>query len=129
MKYANQMFGGAELTGHTAEEVFHQGFKIFSHVATRAFGVGQGQLRLTGEQPQGCGGSVVGPYLKKEERPGWLRQCSYVTDVKTRPPDAVYYGEGRRGHQPSRAPSTISPSTASTLPGVVSRKLSHARHS
>jgi manganese-dependent inorganic pyrophosphatase len=119
-QYADQMFdAGAELTGRTAEEVFHQDFKIFSRGNAR-FGVGQGSFMT--ENSRKAAEALVGPYLKEGAANDELPLVFYMfTDVKSQTTEMLYYGEGAEDIV-ARAFNVQPVDGIATLPGVVSRK-------
>ena len=119
-EYADQMFdAGAELTGRTAEEVFHQDFKIFSRGNAR-FGVGQGSFMT--ENSRKAAEALVGPYLKEGAANDELPLVFYMfTDVKSQTTEMLYYGEGAEDIV-ARAFNVQPVDGIATLPGVVSRK-------
>ena len=79
-KYSEQMFdAGADLTGRTAEEVFHGDYKIFSR-GNAKFGVGQGSFMT--ENSRKAAEALVGPFLKTAAESEELPMVFYMfTDV------------------------------------------------
>ncbi len=119
-EYADAMFdAGAELTGRTAEEVFHQDFKVFSRGNAR-FGVGQGSFMT--ENSRKAAEALVGPYLKEGAAADELPLVFYMfTDVKSQTTEMLYYGTGAE-EIVARAFDARPVNGVATLPGVVSRK-------
>lgn len=118
--YADAMFeAGADLTGRTAEEVFHQDFKIFSRGNVK-FGVGQGSFMT--ENSRKAAEALVGPYLPEAAQAEELPLVFYLfTDVKTSSSEVLWYGEDADGIV-SRAFDVEPEDGLAKLPGVVSRK-------
>ncbi|WP_455139171.1 putative manganese-dependent inorganic diphosphatase [Thermophilibacter sp.] len=118
--YSDAMFeAGADLTGRTAEEVFHQDFKVFSRGNVK-FGVGQGSYMT--EKSRKAAEALVGPYLAEAARSEELPLVFYLfTDVKSSSSEILWYGEGAEGIV-SRAFDVEPESGLALLPGVVSRK-------
>ncbi|WP_303132465.1 putative manganese-dependent inorganic diphosphatase [Olsenella phocaeensis] len=119
-EYADAMFdAGAELTGRTAEEVFHQDFKVFSRGNAR-FGVGQGSFMTKNSRK--AAEALVGPYLKEGAAADELPLVFYMfTDVKSQTTEMLYYGAGAE-EIVARAFGVEPVDGIATLPGVVSRK-------
>ncbi len=119
-EYADAMFdAGAELTGRTAEEVFHQDFKVFSRGHVR-FGVGQGSFMT--ENSRKAAEALVGPYLKEGAAADELPMVFYMfTDVKSQTTEMLYYG-AQAEEVVARAFNCTPVDGIATLPGVVSRK-------
>ena len=118
--YADAMFdAGAELTGRTAEEVFHQDFKVFSRGSAR-FGVGQGSFMT--ENSRKAAEALVGPYLKEGADADELPMVFYMfTDVKSATTEMLYFGA--HAEDVVRRAFNVTPKDGiATLPGVVSRK-------
>ncbi len=118
--YSDAMFeAGADLTGRTAEEVFHQDFKVFSRGNVK-FGVGQGSYmtknsRLAAEQ-------LVGPYLAEAAKTEELPLVFYLfTDVKSSSSEILWHGKDAADIV-SRAFDVEVTGDSAWLPGVVSRK-------
>ncbi|OFK22339.1 putative manganese-dependent inorganic diphosphatase [Olsenella sp. HMSC062G07] len=118
--YADAMFdAGAELSGRTAEEVFHQDFKVFSRGAAR-FGVGQGSFMTKNSRK--AAEALVGPYLKEGAAADELPMVFYMfTDVKTSTTEMLYFGSNAE-EVVKRAFGVTPENGVATLPGVVSRK-------
>ncbi|MCI1665196.1 MAG: putative manganese-dependent inorganic diphosphatase [Atopobiaceae bacterium] len=118
--YADAMFdAGSDLTGRTAEEVFHSDFKVFSRGNVH-FGVGQGSYMT--EASRKAAEALVGPYLKDGAAEEELPMVLFMfTDVKTQTTEMLYYGEGA-DEVVSRAFGVDAHDGQATLPGVVSRK-------
>jgi manganese-dependent inorganic pyrophosphatase len=118
--YADAMFeAGADLTGRTAEEVFHQDFKVFSRGKAR-FGVGQGSYMTKNSRK--AAEALVGPYMPTAAVDEELPMLFYMfTDVKSQTTELMSYGEGTEGIVEQTF--SIKPKNGiATLPGVVSRK-------
>ncbi len=94
--YADEMFeAGADLTGRSAEEVFHGDFKVFSRGNAR-FGVGQGSYMTEGSRK--AAEELVGPYLAEAAKNEDLPIVMYMfTDVKSQTTELLYFGDGPRG--------------------------------
>lgn len=118
--YADAMFdAGAELTGRTAEEVFHQDFKVFSRGNAR-FGVGQGSFMT--ENSRKAAEKLVGPYLEEGAAADELPLVFYMfTDVKSQTTEMLYFGLGAEDIV-TRAFNVKPQDGIAVLPGVVSRK-------
>ena len=118
--YADAMFeAGADLTGRTAEEVFHSDFKAFSSGKVR-FGVGQGSFMT--ENSRKAAEALVGPYLEEASKSEDLPLVFYLfTDVKSSSSDILWYGNGAQGIV-ERAFDATPEGDVAWLPGVVSRK-------
>ncbi|AEB07605.1 Inorganic diphosphatase [Coriobacterium glomerans PW2] len=118
--YADAMFdAGADLTGRTAEEVFHQDFKVFSRGNVR-FGVGQGSFMT--EPSRRAAERLVGPWLKTGAKSEELPIVFYMfTDVKSQSTDMMYYGANAEATV-IRAFGVTPEDGIAVLPGVVSRK-------
>lgn len=118
--YADSMFeAGADLTGRTAEEVFHQDFKIFSRGNVK-FGVGQGSFMT--ENSRKAAEALVGPYLPEAAAIEELPLVFYLfTDVKSSSSEVLWYGADAEGIV-SRAFDVDPEDGRAKLPGVVSRK-------
>lgn len=118
--YADAMFeAGADLTGRTAEEVFHQDFKVFSRGNVK-FGVGQGSYMT--ENSRKAAEKLVGPYLAEAARAEELPLVFYLfTDVKTSSSEILWTGEGAEDIV-ARAFDVEPEGDMASLPGVVSRK-------
>lgn len=118
--YADEMFeAGADLTGRTADEVFHGDFKVFSRGSAR-FGVGQGSYMT--ETSRRAAEDLLRPYLADAAKNEDLPIILYMfTDVKTQTTDLLYYGEGAEAV--IKAAFGVEPEEGmAVLPGVVSRK-------
>lgn len=118
--YADAMFeAGADLTGRTAEEVFHQDFKVFSRGNVR-FGVGQGSYMT--ENSRRAAEALVGPYLAEAAADEELPMVFYMfTDVKTQTTDMLFYGQDTE-EIVSKTFGVTANDEIAVLPGVVSRK-------
>ena len=118
--YSDAMFeAGADLTGRTAEEVFHSDFKIFSSGKSR-FGVGQGSFMT--ENSRLAAEELVGPYLGEAAATEGLPLVFYLfTDVKSSSSDMLWYGDGAE-EVVARAFDVEPKDDKAWLPGVVSRK-------
>ncbi|MBS6400717.1 MAG: putative manganese-dependent inorganic diphosphatase [Atopobiaceae bacterium] len=118
--YSDAMFeAGADLTGRSADEVFHQDFKVFSRGNVK-FGVGQGSFMT--ENSRKAAEKLVGPYLKEAAANEELPMVFYMfTDVKSSTTELLYFGEGAEDviH---RAWGVDVKDGMAVLPGVVSRK-------
>ena len=118
--YADAMFeAGADLTGRTAEEVFHQDFKVFSRGNVK-FGVGQGSYMT--ENSRKAAEKLVGPYLREAAQAEELPLVFYLfTDVKSSSSEILWSGEGADDIV-ARAFDVEPEGDIALLPGVVSRK-------
>ena len=118
--YADDMFdAGAALDGRTAEEVFHQDFKVFSRGSAR-FGVGQGSFMT--ERSRKAAEALVGPYLEEGAAADELPMVFYLfTDVKHASSEMLYFGTNAE-RIVKRAFDVEPVDGIATLPGVVSRK-------
>jgi len=118
--YAEKMFdAGADLTGRTAEDVFHQDFKVFSRGNVR-FGVGQGSFVTENSRMQAR--ELVGPYLDEGARLEELPMVFYMfTDVKSQSTDMMCSGKGAETVI-ERAFGVKPEDGVAVLPGIVSRK-------
>ena len=118
--YADSMFeAGADLTGRTAEEVFHSDFKVFSSGKAR-FGVGQGSYMT--ENSRLAAEELVGPYLGEAAGLEDVPLMFYLfTDVKSTSSDILYFGHGA-DRVISAAFGVEAKDGKAYLPGVVSRK-------
>lgn len=118
--YADQMFeAGADLTGRTAEEVFHSDFKVFSRGNVK-FGVGQGSFMT--ENSRKAAEELVRPFLETAARAEELPYIFYLfTDVKTSSSEVLWYGPGADDIL-ARAFDVEPANGVANLPGVVSRK-------
>ena len=119
-KYSEQMFdAGADLTGRTAEEVFHGDYKIFSR-GNAKFGVGQGSFMT--ENSRKAAEALVGPFLKTAAESEELPMVFYMfTDVKSQVTEMLYYGAGAQ-EVLERAFNVTPDNSIAVLPGIVSRK-------
>ncbi len=119
-KYSEQMFdAGADLTGRTAEEVFHGDYKIFSR-GNAKFGVGQGSFMT--ENSRKAAEALVGPFLKTAAESEELPMVFYMfTDVKSQVTEMLYYGAGAQ-EVLERAFNVTPDNGIAVLPGIVSRK-------
>ncbi|MFZ2756819.1 MAG: putative manganese-dependent inorganic diphosphatase [Atopobiaceae bacterium] len=119
-RYADAMFeAGADLTGRTAEEVFHQDFKVFSRGKVR-FGVGQGSYMT--ENSRRAAEALVGPYLKEAAADEELPMVFYLfTDVKSQTSDVLFYGPDT-DEIVGKTFGVKTKDGMAVLPGVVSRK-------
>lgn len=118
--YADEMFeAGADLTGRSAEEVFHGDFKVFSRGNAR-FGVGQGSYMTEGSRK--AAEELVGPYLAEAAKNEDLPIVMYMfTDVKSQTTELLYFGDGAEAV--IRSAFGVEPEEGmAVLPGVVSRK-------
>ena len=118
--YADEMFdAGADLTGRTAEEVFHQDFKVFSRGNVK-FGVGQGSYMT--ERSRKAAEDLVGPFMETGAKADELPYVFYLfTDVKTSSSEILCYGPGA-DDVIARAFDVTPKDGLALLPGVVSRK-------
>lgn len=118
--YADAMFeAGADLTGRTAEEIFHQDFKVFSRGNVK-FGVGQGTYMT--DNSRKAAEALVGPWLPEAAKAEELPMVFYMfTDVKTKTTELLYYGNGT-DEIVERAFEVEPKDGIAVLPGVVSRK-------
>lgn len=118
--YSDAMFeAGADLTGRTAEEVFHQDFKVFSR-GNAKFGVGQGSFMT--ENSRKAAEKLVGPYLKEAAANEELPMVFYMfTDVKSSTTELLFFGEGAEDVI-RRTWGVDVVDDMAVLPGVVSRK-------
>lgn len=119
-KYSEQMFdAGADLTGRTAEEVFHGDYKIFSR-GNAKFGVGQGSFMT--ENSRKAAEALVGPFLKTAAESEELPMVFYMfTDVKSQVTEMLYYGAGAQ-EVLERAFNVTPDNGIAVLPSIVSRK-------
>ena len=119
-KYSEQMFdAGADLTGRTAEEVFHGDYKIFSR-GNAKFGVGQGSFMTKNSRK--AAEALVGPFLKTAAESEELPMVFYMfTDVKSQVTEMLYYGAGAQ-EVLERAFNVTPDNGIAVLPGIVSRK-------
>ena len=118
--YADAMFeAGSDLTGRTAEEVFHSDFKIFSSGKAR-FGVGQGSFMT--ENSRLAAEELVGPYLEEAAASENLPLVFYLfTDVKSASSEMLWYG--KHAEDVIATAFGVEPKDGKAwLPGVVSRK-------
>ena len=118
--YSDAMFeAGADLTGRTAEEVFHQDFKVFSRGNVK-FGVGQGSYMTVNSRK--AAEALVGPYLPEAAKNEELPLVFYLfTDVKSSSSEILWTGEGAADIV-RRAFGVEPDGDLAMLPGVVSRK-------
>lgn len=118
--YSDAMFeAGADLTGRTAEEVFHQDFKVFSRGNVK-FGVGQGSYMTLNSRK--AAEALVGPYLPEAAKNEELPLVFYLfTDVKSSSSEVLWTGEGAADIV-RRAFGVEPDGDLAMLPGVVSRK-------
>lgn len=118
--YSEKMFdAGADLTGRTAEEVFHSDYKVFSR-GNAKFGVGQGSFMT--ENSRKVAEALVGPFLKTAAEAEELPMIFYMfTDVKSQVTEMLYYGAGAE-EVLERAFNVTPDGGIAVLPGVVSRK-------
>lgn len=118
--YADAMFeAGSDLTGRTAEEVFHSDFKVFSRGSDR-FGVGQGSFMTEGSRKKAE--ALVGPYLTEALKNEDLPMIFYMfTDVRSQLTEMLYAGDGAE-EVLTRAFGVKPQDGIAPLPGVVSRK-------
>jgi len=118
--YADAMFeAGADLTGRTAEEIFHQDFKVFSRGNVK-FGVGQGTYMT--DNSRKAAEALVGPWLPEAAKAEELPMVFYMfTDVKTKTTELLYFGNGT-DEIVERAFEVEPKNGMAILPGVVSRK-------
>lgn len=118
--YADAMFeAGADLTGRTAEEVFHQDFKVFSR-GNAKFGVGQGSYMT--ENSRKAAEELVRPFMAEAAVSEELPMIFYMfTDVKTQSTELMIYGEG--AEEVVKQAFGVEPQgDIALLKGVVSRK-------
>ena len=118
--YADSMFeAGADLTGRTAEEVFHQDFKVFSR-GNAKFGVGQGSYMTKNSRV--AAENLVRPFLAEAAKAEELPMIFYMfTDVKSQSTDLMIYGNGAEDVVAQAFDVTPKDGMA-LLKGVVSRK-------
>lgn len=118
--YSEAMFdAGADLSGRTAEEVFHGDYKVFSRGGVK-FGVGQGSFMT--ESSRKAAEKLVGPFLETAAKTEELPLVFYMfTDVKSQTTEMLYYGANAESVL-ERAFDTKIKDGIATLPGVVSRK-------
>ena len=118
--YSEAMFdAGADLSGRTAEEVFHGDYKVFSRGGVK-FGVGQGSFMT--ESSRKAAEKLVGPFLETAAKTEELPLVFYMfTDVKSQTTEMLYYGANAESVL-ERAFDTKVKDGIATLPGVVSRK-------
>ena len=118
--YSDAMFeAGADLTGRTADEVFHQDFKVFSRGNVK-FGVGQGSFMT--ENSRKAAEKLVGPYLAEAAATEELPMVFYLfTDVKTSTSELLFFGEGCEDVIRQAWGAEVKDGM-SVLEGVVSRK-------
>ena len=118
--YSEAMFdAGADLSGRTAEEVFHGDYKVFSRGGVK-FGVGQGSFMT--ESSRKAAEKLVGPFLETAAKIEELPLVFYMfTDVKSQTTEMLYYGANAESVL-ERAFDTKVKDGIATLPGVVSRK-------
>ena len=119
-EYAEKMFdAGASLEGRSAEEVFHQDFKVFARGDVR-FGVGQGSFVT--ENSRRAAEALVGPYMADGAAAHELPLVFYMfTDVRTQTTDMMAWGENF-DEVLTRAFGVAPEGDIAVLPGVVSRK-------
>jgi manganese-dependent inorganic pyrophosphatase len=110
---------GADLTGRTAEEVFHQDFKVFSR-GNAKFGVGQGSYMT--ENSRKAAEELVRPFMAEAAVSEELPMIFYMfTDVKTQSTELMIYGEG--AEEVVKQAFGVEPQgDIALLKGVVSRK-------
>ena len=118
--YSEQMFdAGADLTGRTAEEVFHGDYKVFSRGGVK-FGVGQGSFMT--ESSRKAAEELVGPFLETAAKSEELPMVFYMfTDVKSQVTEMLFYG-ANAANVIERAFNVTVDGNIAVLPGVVSRK-------
>ncbi len=118
--YSDAMFeAGADLTGRTADEVFHQDFKVFSR-GNAKFGVGQGSFMT--ENSRKAAEKLVGPYLAEAAADEELPMVFYMfTDVKSSTTELLFFGEGAEDVIRQTWGVEVKDGIA-VLEGVVSRK-------
>lgn len=118
--YADAMFeAGADLAGRSADEVFHQDFKVFSRGKVK-FGVGQGSYMT--ENSRKSAEELLAPYLAQAARDEELPLVFYLfTDVKSSSSEILWWGEGAKDII-ARAFDVECGEDLAYLPGVVSRK-------
>ena len=118
--YSEQMFdAGADLTGRTAEEVFHGDYKVFSRGGVK-FGVGQGSFMT--ESSRKAAEELVGPFLETAAKSEELPMVFYMfTDVKSQVTEMLFYG-ANAANVIERAFNVKVDDNIAVLPGVVSRK-------
>jgi manganese-dependent inorganic pyrophosphatase len=118
--YADDMFEhGGDITGETAEQIFHTDYKVFNSGAFH-FGVGQGSYMS--EKNRKAAEALVGPYLEKARENQGLDFVFYLfTDVRSSSSDLLMCGKGADEVIAHAFGAEVSDLTA-VLPGVVSRK-------
>ena len=119
-EYADAMFeAGGDVTGKTAEEIFHGDFKVFTSRDVR-FGVGQGSYMS--DKTRKASQTLVGPYLETALNRQGLDYIFYMfTDVRTSVTELLMAGKGA-DQVIARAFHTGIKDGKALLPGVVSRK-------
>jgi manganese-dependent inorganic pyrophosphatase len=119
-EYADAMFeAGGDVTGKTADEIFHGDYKIFTSRDVR-FGVGQGSYM----SHKNCGASqaLLKPYLETALHKQGLDYIFYMfTDIRTSTTKLLMAGDGA-DQVIARAFDAEIKDGAALLPGVVSRK-------
>ena len=119
-EYADAMFeAGGDVTGKTAEEIFHSDYKIFTSRDIR-FGVGQGSYMS--DKNRRASQALVGPYLETALNKQGLDYIFYMfTDIRTSATELLMAGEGA-DQVIAQAFHTGVKDGMALLPGVVSRK-------
>ena len=119
-EYADAMFeAGGDITGKTAEDIFHGDYKIFTTGDIR-FGVGQGSYMS--DKNRKASQALVGPYLETALNKQGLDYIFYMfTDVRTASTELLMAGKDA-DQVIIRAFDTEVKDGMAQLPGVVSRK-------
>ena len=119
-EYADAMFeAGGDITGKTAEDIFHGDYKIFTSRDVR-FGVGQGSYMS--DKNRKASQALVGPYLETALNKQGLDYIFYMfTDVRTASTELLMAGKDA-DQVIVRAFDTEVKDGMAQLPGVVSRK-------
>lgn len=119
-EYADAMFeAGGDVTGKTAEEIFHGDYKVFTSRGVH-FGVGQGSYM----SHKNCSASqtLLKPYLETALLKQGLDYIFYMfTDIRTSTTKLLMAGNGSE-LVAARAFDVEITDGAALLPGVVSRK-------
>lgn len=119
-QYADAMFEhGGDVSGKTAEAVFHGDYKIFTCGESR-FGVGQGSYMT--EKNRKAAQALVGPYLPEALAKQGLDYIFYMfTDVRNSSTELLMAGTGAERLVEKAFQTQVTEGMA-ILPGVVSRK-------
>ncbi len=119
-EYANAMFeAGGDVTGKTADEIFHGDYKVFASRDVR-FGVGQGSYMS--DRNRKASQALVGPYLETALNKQGLDYIFYMfTDVRTSTTELLMAGKGADQVVVQAFGAKVEDGMA-LLPGVVSRK-------